>query len=306
MTTAPVIDISSWNHPNGAAIDWAKVKADGYVGVMIKSTQGVDYVNPYFAADAIAARAAGLLVGAYHYAQPAANAADAEAGHALVGISGTPLDLGLALDWEDMGGKQPYEVAPWAEEWFTAVHAAQLLTPMYIDQSLLAVTPRAPWGNPLWIADPSGTYDKPCWMSQGAAGPVDGIVGNVDIDTFYGVRGTNPTPPVEPPAPPGPIPAPPVPEPAPAPPAPPTPPVEVVVNVPELSVTNPGSGVEDQAVKALQAVLVGKWADSVGPSNVDGHFGPDTEAAVKRFQAAHALTEDGIVGPATWEALLNG
>ena len=37
----------------------------------IKSTEGTYYVNPYFKADAAAAKAAGLLVAAYHFANPA-------------------------------------------------------------------------------------------------------------------------------------------------------------------------------------------------------------------------------------------
>jgi len=305
MTTAPVIDISSWQHPNGAAIDWAKVKAAGYVGVMIKCSQGTTYKNPFFVDDATDAITEGLLVGAYHYATPAVDAADEEAAFALMATSGVPLDLGLALDFEDLGGKQSYEVAPWAEAWFNAVHAAQLLTPFYVDQSLLAMLSGAPWGNPLWIADPDYTYTGNCWMRQNKAALVPGIVVPVDTDTFYGVRGVNPAPLPPPPAPPAPQPVPVPPQPDPAPPAPPQPPTEVTVNVPELSAANPGPTVVNGAVKALQATLSGKWEVTSGATGVDGRFGPSTELAVKTFQNMHGLTEDGIVGPATWTALLN-
>jgi putative peptidoglycan binding protein len=37
---------------------------------------------------------------------------------------------------------------------------------------------------------------------------------------------------------------------------------------------------------------------------IDGGFGPTTQNAVQKFQTAHGLTDDGIVGPETWGALL--
>ena len=37
---------------------------------------------------------------------------------------------------------------------------------------------------------------------------------------------------------------------------------------------------------------------------VDGGFGPSTQTAVENFQTAHGLTPDGLVGSATWAALL--
>src|SRR6202043_1282154 len=41
------------------------------------------------------------------------------------------------------------------------------------------------------------------------------------------------------------------------------------------------------------------------PIVVDGGFGPKALAAVKAFQVQHGLTPDGIIGSATWSALLN-
>lgn len=60
-------------------------------------------------------------------------------------------------------------------------------------------------------------------------------------------------------------------------------------------------GSTGNAVSEIQAILI-----LLGylEAPVDGRYQEPTEAAVKEFQADAGLTDDGIVGPATWEKLL--
>jgi N-acetylmuramoyl-L-alanine amidase len=59
-------------------------------------------------------------------------------------------------------------------------------------------------------------------------------------------------------------------------------------------------GMEGDAVRQLQETLRSLGFYS-GP--IDGIFGSQTEAAVRRVQAENSLEVDGIVGPSTWNVL---
>ena len=67
-------------------------------------------------------------------------------------------------------------------------------------------------------------------------------------------------------------------------------------------------GSTGDAVRAVQAEL--QFRDLSGDLSlgvqVDGVFGPNTNAAVRGFQQALGSAVDGIVGPLTWCALVSG
>ena len=61
----------------------------------------------------------------------------------------------------------------------------------------------------------------------------------------------------------------------------------------------PGSGYAGNGSTRVQALQRRLRRAGFSPGPVDGRYGPLTEAAVARFQAAHGLTVSGIAGPVT-------
>ena len=89
--------------------------------------------------------------------------------------------------------------------------------------------------------------------------------------------------------------------------------VETVVNAPIAGITSsyPGTplrrGTSGPSVVVIQTELnrISQNFPAIPKiPNVDGIFGAQTEASVRRFQEVFNLTPDGIVGPATWYALV--
>jgi len=63
MSDPIIVDISHWQ----PTPDWAKLKAAGVKGVILKATQGTTYVDPTFRSRYDAAIAAGFAVSTYHF-----------------------------------------------------------------------------------------------------------------------------------------------------------------------------------------------------------------------------------------------
>ena len=62
-------------------------------------------------------------------------------------------------------------------------------------------------------------------------------------------------------------------------------------------------GDQGSQVEALQTFLTGAGFDC-GKWGADGIFGSGTEAALRQYQTARALSDDGIAGASTWNAIL--
>lgn len=91
MSIDVVIDLSRYN----GQVDFEKVKHAGIMAVIGKATQGLDYVDPQFAANRDKAHAAGLMWGAYHFGTNGDGAAQADA---LLSAAGP--DSLYVLDYE--------------------------------------------------------------------------------------------------------------------------------------------------------------------------------------------------------------
>ncbi|MGY2031566.1 glycoside hydrolase family 25 protein [Nocardia gipuzkoensis] len=195
-------DVSSWQHTGGSPIDWFAVKRSGQDFAMVKATEGLSYVNPYFVPDSLLMRAAGLARGTYHYARPNLPPEPQAAMYAAVvlGQNG-PLDLPPVLDLEDSGGLGPAALIDWTHRYLTTVRALTGRVPIlytYPNFWRTAMADTAEFaGYPLWIADyrgnahpevPGGWSTWTFWQTTDS-GSLPGIAGRVDLNVYSGAQG---------------------------------------------------------------------------------------------------------------------
>jgi lysozyme len=198
-------DVASYQHPSGQPIDWKAVAASGQAFTIVKATESTTYTNPYARADVTGARGAGLVVGVYHYANPAVSAT-AQADYfarQVNGFGGTLLPP--ALDLETTGGLSPSALITWTSTFLTRLRQDTGRTPMiytgpYFWSTAMAGS-KAFAQYPLWeahwttAAAPQSVGGWPTWTlwqysngTYGSPAPVPGIPALVDRSRFGGTK----------------------------------------------------------------------------------------------------------------------
>lgn len=203
------IDISNWQK----GIDLSKVPADF---VIIKASEGVGWIDPQLAEFVAAARAAGMVVGFYHFARPSqANSWQAELEWFLSCIKPhLQIGDGVYLDWE---ADDVYRT-DWAREFNAGLRAATgARPPIYLNNNAIN---RTDWTDtqkaiynwdavesdfPLWLSYPDATAPKEGYRPAKPKFPVGwlagfimwqytftgrlpGYAGDLDLNVFYGTR----------------------------------------------------------------------------------------------------------------------
>lgn len=187
------IDISSWQ----SGINLAVVPCDF---VVIKATEGINYVNPDYMRAYEQAKTVGKCLGIYHYAN--GGNIQSEADYFLANVGNRLGEAILILDWE-AGNNASFGSCDyaWCKSWLDYVYSKTGVHPiLYCSQSISYKFDNI--GNyGLWIAqyannDPTGYQDAPwnegeytCAIRQyTSCGRLSGYAGNLDLDKFYGSK----------------------------------------------------------------------------------------------------------------------
>ncbi len=198
------IDISHWQ----GTIDWTKVAAAGKRFAFMKASESTDFIDNTYDTNRAQASAAGLYVGAYHFAQPSTGAGDAiaEADHFINTARPLSGDLIPVLDLERSGNLSQIALTAWVKAFVGRVYervgvkAIIYVSPnfwrtymgdtdwfgangydiLWVAHWTTGVAPSVPGGN--WAGD-GWTF----WQYT-SSGAVDGITGRVDLNRY---RGTN-------------------------------------------------------------------------------------------------------------------
>jgi GH25 family lysozyme M1 (1,4-beta-N-acetylmuramidase) len=195
------IDVSHWQN----TINWSQVAAAGKSFAIIKVTEGEKFLDWAYAQNIAGARAAGVRATAYHFAQPAVPASEAniQADWYVENARLRAGDIVPALDLEVRNGLSTSDLQAWVLTWLQRVEARLGVKPMiYVSPSF--------WRNfmgdtrmfadlgydVLWIAHwgvSNPSLPGQAWGGKGWTfwqysnqGSVPGISGRVDLNRYNG------------------------------------------------------------------------------------------------------------------------
>lgn len=182
------IDVS---HHNGA-IDFESVRADSVDFVIIKASDGVGDYDRRMSENYAGARRAGLDVGVYHYFRYHRSGND-QARYFLSVIDTMAIDLPVAIDLEDTDNEEECDeyVSERLRDMVDILHGNGYRVMIYAnhDQYESYIAGRFPDVD-IWMASsraPEADDPRRVWQHS-HRGRVDGISGDVDLNTFNGTR----------------------------------------------------------------------------------------------------------------------
>ena len=179
------VDVSS----NQGTVDMHQLHAGGIGLVICKATEGFGWTDPTFAERMGAARGAGLIRGAYHFARPQPGRTGAQEAAFFLEHARAHLqdgDLFPCLDIETTQLDRAGTIA-YVRSFTDHVHAATGWPTILYTYPAFLTWPPMP--NPLWIAGPGDQrpprlagFRPPVIWQTSFTGHVRGIAGPVDLD----------------------------------------------------------------------------------------------------------------------------
>ena len=200
------VDVASFQHPGGAAIDWSQVAASGIGFAGVKATEGAYYRNPYALTDLAQAQAAGLSAVAYAFAIPNGNGSSSspvtQADYLVQYLGSASRSVPIMLDIEyNPYGAECYGLSTTAMVSWISTFDSEIET--RTGHLPIIYTPRSWWGTctgsstgfahtPVWVPDyssaagpalPAGWSTWASWQYT-STGTVAGIAdpGQTDLD----------------------------------------------------------------------------------------------------------------------------
>lgn len=173
------IDLSSYQHPNGAPIDYQAVKNSGLVTfAYIKATEGKTYTNPDFGEDYFGLKGVGIEVGAYLFWDFADTDIQGQVDYFAQHYTWRDDDLIPYIDAERNDTNRP-----WSDIKTTLEQATQELVAKgypkvgwYMNRNWQQNL--QPSGVSIWLAE--GENEEPASIMQFGTKSIPGIQGDVD------------------------------------------------------------------------------------------------------------------------------